>query len=172
MTVLTIVITLLGIGFLIALCAVGICVEAKYPQKKFDERQQADRNKGYRFGFWFGVGGQFAGMIAVLLLCRERQGDTAVLAAVEIGVMLLPFMAFTTYCAAKDALFAAWENPAATGIGFCSWPWHSFWRRILTGILIQRHPSSTVSYWEWDLCTWRQCILSACGGSAGSRTWV
>lgn len=118
MTVLTVAITLLGIGLLIALCAVGIYVEAKYPQKKYDERQQADRNKGYRFGFWFGVGGQFTGMIAVLLLSRERQGDTAILASVEIAVLLLPFMAFTTYCAAKDALLAAWENPVATGTGF------------------------------------------------------
>ena len=36
MTVLTVAITLLGIGLLIALCAVGIYVEAKYPQKKYE----------------------------------------------------------------------------------------------------------------------------------------
>lgn len=118
MTGLTVMITLLGIVFLVALCAVGIYAEKKYPQKKFDERQQADRNKGYRFGFWFGVGSQFFGMMAVLHLSGNAVKDTSVLAAVQIAALLIPFMAFTTYCAAKDALLAAWENPAASGIGF------------------------------------------------------
>lgn len=118
MTVLTIIITLLGIGFLIVMCTVGIYMEAKYPQKKFDERQQADRNKGYRFGFWFGVGSQFVGLITTLLLFRHRQEDTAILAAIEVAALLIPFMAFTTYSAAKNALFAAWENPVASGIVF------------------------------------------------------
>lgn len=118
MTGLTVVITLSGIIFLIILCAIGIHVETKYPQKKFDERQQADRNKGYRFGFWFGIGSQFAGMIAVLYFSRDGQGDVAILASVEIAALLIPFMAFTTYCAVKDALLAAWEHPIATEVGF------------------------------------------------------
>ena len=84
MTGLTVVLTLLGIVFLVALCAVGIYVETKYPQKKFDERQQADRNKGYRFGFWFGIGSQFVGMIAVLHLSQGGLKDISVLAVVEL----------------------------------------------------------------------------------------
>lgn len=114
----TVAITLLGIAFLVALCAVGIYVEKKYPQKKFDERQQADRNRGYRFGFWFGIGSQFIGMIAVLYISGDTVKDISILASVEIAALLIPFMAFTTYCAVKDALLAAWENPVATGIGF------------------------------------------------------
>jgi len=118
MTGLTIAITLLGIVFLVALCAAGIYAEKKYPRNKFDERQQADRNKGYRFGFWFGIGSQFVGMMVVLYLSGNSVKDTSVFAVVEIAALLIPFMAFTTYCAAKDALLAAWENPAVSGIGF------------------------------------------------------
>ena len=57
-------------------------------------------------------------MIAVLHLSQGGLKDISVLAVVEIAALLIPFMAFTTYCAAKDALLAAWENPAVSGIGF------------------------------------------------------
>lgn len=43
------------VGLLAAGCALCVWLERKLPVKRFDERQQEARGKGYRFGFWVGV---------------------------------------------------------------------------------------------------------------------
>lgn len=43
------------VGLLAAGCALCVWLERKVPVKRFDERQQEARGKGYRFGFWVGI---------------------------------------------------------------------------------------------------------------------
>ena len=118
MAVLTTALSLLGILFLIGACAACIYVEAKLKKDRHDERQVLEQFKGYRFGFWVGVLGQFLCLVATLLYCKDGLAPPKLLAAIGISVLLLPLLGYITYCFIKNVMFARWEHPAASGIAF------------------------------------------------------
>ena len=82
--------------FVVALCAVAVWVEKKFPGEAFDERQKAARGRGYRLSFWVGVI-YYMGVVIVLL--RQVDGEKTVepYLLVLIGVVLQE-MVDHTYC--------------------------------------------------------------------------
>ena len=109
---------LLGVIQLVPAVLLAVC-GFKYGKRngmEFDERQQAERNKGYRVGFWFALGSILGAMIGTVLYCKNRMADPKILVLIFTSAMVIPVMAFYTYCAAKDALVNRWASLKTEGL--------------------------------------------------------
>lgn len=92
---------LLGaVTVLAAGCALCVWLERKLPVKRFDERQQEARGKGYRFGFWVSITYYLILLVAV---------ESADIGAKEIAVwvfagVMLQFLATEIYALMTGAM--------------------------------------------------------------------
>lgn len=118
MEVLTVIFTAVGILLLLGLCGISVHLEGKLPQGEYDEYQIAQQHKGYRFAFWVSLFGQTGAVAAILLHCKGGQPDMGILSVIGVSAIMLPILAYVTYCALKNVMFSRWENPLGGGICF------------------------------------------------------
>lgn len=107
---------LFGILLAVVVLIVSACHHGKKSGDEFDERQQAERNKAYRCGYWFALGSMLAAMIVTVLYCKNTVADPKVLVLIFVSAIVVPVMAFYTYCAIKDALVGRWVSLKGEGI--------------------------------------------------------
>lgn len=96
------------------ICAFCLWVEKRLPVEKFDERQTADRCKGYRFAFFVGL----VYYVAVFFYISVTDAPSAVarsLIPVGLAVML---MAVEFYCVLTHAAIPIWGSPVKAMAGY------------------------------------------------------
>ncbi len=118
MTWLTVLLTLAGIALLLGICIFTVRMEKKFPEKRYDERQRELVNRGYRFGFWCGIGAQFITMVIVTLLDDGAGFNSDVIPTVLAASLLLPLLACLTYNAVQGVLVSRQDSALGSAIGF------------------------------------------------------
>lgn len=95
-TLQVIVMILCVLVFVIALCAVAVWMEKKFPGKEYDERQKAAKGRGYRLSFWVGFV-YFTGVAIVLIQQVDGEKTVEPYLLIMIG-LILQAMVDHTYC--------------------------------------------------------------------------
>lgn len=100
----------------IALCALAVWIEKRFPGKEYDERQKMAKGRGYRLSFWVGMIYYLA--VAIILIGQvddEKTVEPYLL--VMIGLMLQA-MVDHTYCLLTHSALPLSQNRAVTVFGY------------------------------------------------------
>lgn len=107
---------LIGVaGALVGVCALIAWLEKKFPQKKFDERQQTVQGKAYKWATMVGFG--YFAIIALLDLVLPSGVQADLFLLIMTGLALEAFVC-ACYCCFHDAYIPLTSSPKANIILF------------------------------------------------------
>jgi len=104
------------LAFVIALCAITVWMEKRFPSKEYDERQKIAKGRGYRLSFWVGMVYYLA--VAIVLI-GQVDGEKTVepYLLVMIG-LILQAMVDHTYCLFTHSALPLSQNRVVTVFGY------------------------------------------------------
>ncbi len=115
MTLWLILLLMAGVVILVfGICALCLWLGKRLPEGNYDERQMADRGKGYRFAFFVGLFYYFGATIYIVTVDAPAVVSCSLIMA-GIAVML---MAMEFYCVLTHAAVGRWVSPVRAMVGY------------------------------------------------------
>lgn len=105
-----------GLVLLVALCAVVIFMERRFPSEKYDERQKQARGNAYRLSFWVGAIYYLAIMTVMIFQVENEKAVEPFL--LVFGGLILQIMVMHIYCILTHSALPLSEKPRVAIAGY------------------------------------------------------